>query len=762
MLYRAIVLLLIFVCQTLQAADRTRVLEEVIVTAQHKSESAQSTPISLFTMNTEQLEKMRISGIANLNALVPNLSVDSFPANNQTLRLFIRGVGLTDTQLTQDAAVGVYLNGVYIARSTGLAFDVADLERIEVLRGPQGTLYGRNTTGGAIKLITLKPDLDSLSFDQAFSSGNQNLFSSKTSANIPFAENYAAKLAYFYQDVDGFVENDGPGGGFGDRQSDGFRFDFRARVTEGLMLDYAYDESNIKYYNYTAQAMYPRLPGEGGLISLIGAQASQYVEYGTNKFSSLATSVALEPTDTTIEGHSLNIEWSIDDETTFRSITAWREVDDKSYVDFASGATAEFRIDFNSYVLYKNDSNNSLTLPLVKPDQHQQQFTQEFQLLGKIGSSIDYLVGLYYFEEEATEDSFPAHHIFNAPLQDSVIVNVMAEKNKIDNSALAFFGQFTWTPGIVDERLHFTLGWRHSNDTRKVDRQVLDEIVIDTGINPGGPVPELTFSAKGNRDFDDDSFSFITEYDWTENFHAYGKLSEAYKSGGFNVRDPDPDFFSDGFDEEKLRSAELGFKGELLNRMLRINGAIFYSKFKDYQFNFQIPGTIQGSRVFNIDEGVLSGFEMDLMVKPTAGLYMQLSYAYLHSDLNDVVNPVSGEKESFTFANAPEHTYSFVLDYSWLPTRFGRFNTNVSYNFVDDRQPQNENLYRDSYDLINGRFALSDIEALHGQWEVSAWVKNLMDNNYVSFALDNLPQASRAVLWGDGRTYGVDVTYRYF
>ena len=146
-------------------------LEEVVVTAQHREESAQSTPISLITFNEEQLEKQRISGIASLSGLVPNLNIDAFPSNNQTLRLFIRGVGLSDTQITQDAAVGVYLNGAYIARSTGLTFDVADLARIEVLRGPQGTLYGRNTTGGAIKLITKDPNLEEIEFEQTLGRG---------------------------------------------------------------------------------------------------------------------------------------------------------------------------------------------------------------------------------------------------------------------------------------------------------------------------------------------------------------------------------------------------------------------------------------------------------------------------------------------------------------------------------------------------------------------------------------------------------------
>ena len=159
--------------QQAAADNRVRALEETLVTAQHRSESAQSIPISLFTMNFEQLKKQRINGIAGLNGLVPNLDIDSFPANNQTLRLFIRGVGLTDTQVTQDAAVGVYLNGAYIARSTGLALDIVELERIEILRGPQGTLYGRYTTGGALNLITKKPAMDNVTFDQTLSAGNR-------------------------------------------------------------------------------------------------------------------------------------------------------------------------------------------------------------------------------------------------------------------------------------------------------------------------------------------------------------------------------------------------------------------------------------------------------------------------------------------------------------------------------------------------------------------------------------------------------------
>ena len=745
----------------LSAQGRNSVLEEVPVTAQHRTEAALATPVSLFTMNAEQLEQQRIDSIASLNGLVPNLDIDAFPANNQTLRLFIRGVGLTDTQVTQDPAVGVYLNGAYIARSAGLTLDVADLERIEVLRGPQGTLYGRNTTGGAIKLITRRPDLEQLAFTQTLSAGNQDLFAGKTSINVPFAQNYAASFAYYYEDVDGYTNNNGPGGGFGDRQSEGFRLDLRADVSDTVTADYGFDSSDIRSYNYTAQAVTPRESG-GSLLAIIGDIASQYVDYSDQRFSELATSVPLLPTDTRIDGHTLNLSWAIRDTLSLRSITAWRELRDKSYVDFASGAAGEFRIDFNSAVLGANAQGQRMDLPAVRPDLKQEQFSQELQLLGTLGDSIEYQAGLYYFWEKADENAQPLHHIFSVyPFAGGTLYNLNAERNKIENSAVAAYTQFTWTPDVLDKRLHLTLGGRVSRDSREADRQVEDKFLVDLDTSVFELIPATTFSANPDHDYDDTSYTVITQYDLHRAMNVYAKYAGAYKSGGFNIRDPEEAGFSDGFDEEKLNAFEIGFKAEALDRRVRLSSAVFYQKFDDYQYNFQIPGTISGTRVFNIDNGEMSGVELELMATPVTGLLLQLSYAYLDSKLDDVDNPFTGQSEKSSFANAPRHTYSFVAGYTFPATDIGVVNANASYNFVDKRQAISDNTFRDAYDLINARIALSEIPGPGGQWEIAAWGKNLVDNNYEAFTLDNLPQASRAVIWGQGRSYGVDITYRF-
>jgi iron complex outermembrane receptor protein len=761
----------VLIAQQAMAQNRSSMLEEVTVTAQHRTESVISTPVSLFTMNTEQLEKHRIDSIADLNGLVPNLNIDSFPANNQTLRLFIRGVGLSDTQITQDPAVGVYLNGAYIARSTGLTFDVAELQRIEVLRGPQGTLYGRNTTGGAIKLITRKPDLDALTFDQTLGTGNRDMFRSKSSVNIPFAEKYAAKAAYFYEDVEGYTKNDGPGGSFGDRKSKGFRLDLRADLSDELTLDYGFDDSRIKYYNYTAQAVIPRASSSADLQSIIGAIVEPYIDYSNNRFSSLATTVPLEPTDTHIKGHTLNANWTINDQMSLRSITAWRELHDKTYTDFASGSAEGFRIDFNDVVIAPEGGEDRLDLHLTRPNLKQEQFSQEFQLLGNVGDSIEYLTGLYYFWEEADEDVEPIHHLFSAsPFGGGTIYRLSGERNKIENDTYAFFAQGTWTPDILEQRLHLTLGGRTSKDSREAKRKVTDWTVIGTDTSLSTLLPPDSFDANPDRDFDDTSFTAIVQYDLQESINVYAKYAGAYKSGGFNIRDPEEKAFSDGFDEERLNAFEIGLKGEILDRRLRFSTVAFHQEFDDYQFNFQIPGTIGNTRVFNLDEGEMSGVEIELTAMPTIGLMLQANYAYLDSKLDDVDNPFYDPENELSepivaggsFPNAPEHSYSFVADYTFPATSFGVLSANASYNYVGKRNEDSPTTYRDSYQLINARVALSEINGLGGQWQIAAWGKNLADHDYEAFAMDNLPQASRAVIWGDGRSYGLDVIYRFY
>ena len=197
---------------------------------------------------------------------------------------------------------------------------------------------------------------------------------------------------------------------------------------------------------------------------------------------------------------------------------------------------------------------------------------------------------------------------------------------------------------------------------------------------------------------------------------------------------------------------------------------VFHQEYEDYQFNFQIPGTIGNTRVFNLDEGEMSGVEIELTAMPLTGLALMANYAYLDSELDDVENPFYDPGNPLSnpvvaggaFSYAPEHSYSFIADYTFPAFSFGLLSANASYNYVGDRDEDSLTNYRDSYQLVNARVSLREIEALHGEWELALWGKNIADHDYEAFTMDNLPQASRAVIWGDGRSYGIDVIYRYF
>ncbi|NQX89344.1 MAG: TonB-dependent receptor [Halioglobus sp.] len=195
------------------AADNLA-LEEVMVTAQRRTESLQDVPISIVALGQQTLEIRAIDELEDIGLDIPNFTVNTFPSDSTTIRLFIRGIGQNDAQITQDPSVALYLDGVYIGTSVAAGFEGVDVERIEVLRGPQGTLYGRNATGGAVNIITRRASIDGIEFRQDLTAGNLNKLQSKTLLNIPLGNSVAAKINYNYTTRDGIVKNRGPGEDF--------------------------------------------------------------------------------------------------------------------------------------------------------------------------------------------------------------------------------------------------------------------------------------------------------------------------------------------------------------------------------------------------------------------------------------------------------------------------------------------------------------------------------------------------------------------
>jgi iron complex outermembrane recepter protein len=799
-----------------------RALEEVIVTAQKRAESLQDTPISLTAFGSERLETEGISNLGDIGSKVPSLTIEPFPINNATLRIFIRGIGISDAQVTQDPPVGIYVDGVYIARSTGTALDVADLQRIEILRGPQGTLYGRNTTGGAINLITKKPTTEGLEFKQKFTIGNRNLLTSKSTLNIPVLDNLAIKIAAMNTQQDGFIRNTGPGGDFGDRDVSGYRFDLRWDLSETLAIDYAYDKSDFDYYNTQYQHIRPRTPS-GSQADLVAAQPRSV--YSTERLKALGTATNYAPSSTDIEGHAFTL--TKDFETfQFKYIGAYRELFDKSYADLGGGVSLPegddphgisqsskdvFRVDSNVYCgqaaefLYGPNQCTPLVYPVVTQDQ----FSHELQLSGDLFENrVNYIVGAYYFEEEATENNTPLHHQLSGPVNLDVIpvlgnllvgladiraVNFVSQRYDIDNTAAAVFGQFTWTPPILDDRLQLTFGARHSEDERstvKFQRDVtiaetlltaIDVSFVQCGSNPLNGDCRNFDNIPASQDFTNDSFSFVIEYDVTDQINIYGKRVEAYKSGGFNTRDPQRDGnqgaatdgidygfgYAEGFDAEYVTSYELGVKSELMDRRLRVNADVFFSQYDDMQLNFILTGSVADTKVTNAGQAEMYGFEADITFIATEQLLLMLNYAYLHTEVTKATDVRGNDvTDDFVFFSAPENSFTATADYTLAQADWGRISLNASLNYMDERnggaRAENvKNTQLRQYQLLNTRLSLSDMPFAGGRLGAGLWVKNLLEEEYELTAVDNLPSADRSVIWGEPRTFGLDIFYEY-
>ena len=715
-------------------------LEEVVVTAQRKAESLQDAPISIAAFSSDALEKKGISNLVDLRANVPNLQLTPHPNSATTARVYMRGVGNNDDQVTQDPSVAVYMDGVYLARNLGLAQEVADIERIEVLRGPQGTLYGRNATGGAINVITKAPTPEAIEFSQKFSAGNFDYFRSKTSLSLPLGERLAAKLAYMTMQKDGFVDNAGSGvDRFGDRDRQAWRLDLLWDVSDAIEVRYAYDASKIEDTPMFVERV-PLHPEEADRPE----RSSESVR-------------GLKANDVTPSGHSLTAKWLLTDSLELKYIGAYRELDNFTHQNYHAGERGDHATFITEF------------------DIEQDQTTHELQLLGNaLDDRLDYVVGVYSFAESADSFDLTVVPEFDIDLTGDGINDARATINAkrdvtIDNKASAIFGQATYTPEWLESRLHLTVGWRSSRDSREATLRNVNQL---SNIQPAGGLPfptptELVLAdpeGRGDRDFRDSSPSFVVAYDLSETTNIYAKWVNGYKTGGYNVRASSVERFNAGFDAEHLVSTELGLKGEYLNRRLRLNMAVFAADYDDIQVNVQTdPNDPTVTDVLNAGEAIIEGVEMDLTALLGEATTLSFSYGYLDTDY-EVVRDAEGNDVTaeFRFVNAPGHSATLGVDYSFTGIQFADTRLSVDYSWQDDKftgsNIKDGRYIVDAHGLWNARFSMADIRALGGSIDVALWARNITDEEYYIAHFNALfPSA----VFGDPETYGLDITYNF-
>jgi iron complex outermembrane recepter protein len=681
-------------------AQAQAALEEVIVTAERTEKSLQETPISVVALNSDALDRLGVSTIADLGSSVPNLKVMSFGISATTLRFYIRGIGTVDSQITLDSPVGIYMDGVYMARSVGLAVDVADIERVEVLRGPQGTLFGRNTTGGAVNVVTRRPG-EELGFTQLLSGGDYGLFKSRTSVNLPLGDSAAAKLTYQKHKRDGWIENEGSGDDFHAFDRDAVRADLRWNPTDDITVDYSYDDSQNDFTGNYYHLLEVSSNFTGVLPPVNGRQdkAKLLLPYEESSAES--------------SGHTLTV--SIDtDIGVLKSITAYREVEEDVYQDYSG----------NDFLpVFRNNRFNA----------DQDQFSQEFQLSGAAcDDRIDYIAGLYYFEESGREVSGDEVTFISLLLPRDV---------EADNETWAAYAQVGWRPS-QGSPWKISLGGRYTEDEREGNNNIL----------PAASESWQNFTP-----------SLTAMYELSANSNLYAKVASGYKAGGFNLRQND---FSESYDEETLISYELGWKTELMDRRLRWNGAIFYSDYDDMQLDILLPN--QPSPIItqtqNAGTAELMGLETELSYMLTDRVRLDLSYGYLDSEINEVEGD---DANLYALPNAPKHMVSGTIDWQIAKLQAGDLSFAMDYNWQDDSVTGVRRLVgidMDAYAVAGARLQLMGEDWFgKGGYTVSGWVRNMFDEEYFvdTFGSFNSIHANRVAAYGDPRTWGVNVEYRY-
>ena len=709
------------------ASDESVGVADIVVTAQKREENLQDTPISMVALGSEALVQKGIGSLSDLfTGAVPSIRIAPFVGRVSAVSIGMRGLVPVDaTQVTRDPTVGVYIDSVYLGRVSGLGMELADIERVEVLRGPQGTLFGRNTIGGAISVVSKRPTGE-LGFDLKAGIGNYRGRSFATHINLPQAAGISVKVDGVYEGRGGLVQN--PLGGdardYGEIEKYGFKISALLEPADNVSILYSYDLSRDKstglYHYITASEQPP-------------AATPSFIELDTGRVKVGRIGLPLFRNPQEAKGHSLTAEWDISDALTLRSISAWRNLD-STQMDGDEGSNTTWgpgrRFGRLSYANVKQD-----------------QFSQEVQLVGDVGE-LKFVLGGYYFKENGRDEAIvyslgtlnptlTGVDLFPEPSPDGGAGNLPDRAAEVRVRSKALFGQATWSPEAL-RGLHITAGARYTDDHKD------GRLLFIRGVDP-----DLSFVFNSSRV---DPMATIA-YDFSEDINAYVKWSRAYRAGGANTRS----VILRTFGEEELTAWEAGMKADLFDRRLRVNVAAYMSRLSNQQVDFLNPAFISNTETVNAPEKrKIKGIEADITLVPVRGLSLSANYVYTDAPPTPVRNIFTDEIEEVFSAFTPKHSASFSADYLFPAVSFGQLRAHVGLDTAGNYIPNGTvETKTETALLLNARVSLGEIALGGGEMEVAVWGKNLTNATYNLLDF-RIPRRTTATLYNEPRTYGLE------
>jgi iron complex outermembrane receptor protein len=668
--------------------DGVSALDDVVVSARRRDELLKDVPISVSAIGEERLEQTGASDITALQQQTPNATVQVARGSNSTLISFIRGVGQQDPLWGFDPGVGLYVDDVYVARPQGAVLDIYDVQRIEVLRGPQGSLYGRNTVGGAVKYVTngLSSDPE-LTLRGAFGSFNQ--IDLMAAGSIPLADNFRVGGAVASYQRDGYGTNINTGAEHYNKDVLAGRisaeWEPRDDMSIRLAFDRVQDDSNPRH-------------GHRELAGATPAGAVLPSVYDTNAGIGDNNSVMNQ-------GASATIRLDLNDNWTFKSITAWREGDTDTVIDF------------------DNTPLPTLDIPAYYADD---QLTQEFQFLFDY-DRVQGVAGIFYLDGHA-------EGAFDTILGGAGIV--IGTGGSVDTESWAGFADVNLD---ITDRLHLGIGMRYTLDTKT--GTVFRANYLGATRSPvlGGTVraPLLVRTNYTNtKDFTQFTPRIALSYDLTDDMTTYVSFSQGFKSGGFDMRG-DAVFTPDtvnGYDPETVDSWEIGLKGAL--DRLTFAASAFYNEYQDQQVTTQVPavGGI-ASFVDNVGSSTFYGFELEGQLRILDGLHANFAVGYLNSDFEEFLRYNLGTamyediSSQVVLQNAPEWTG--YLGLTWIgDVGGGQLAVTPSVSYRGDYSQfefPNPVLDQQAYSLVDLSIVWTDPT---DRFTVGLYGKNLTDEEY--------------------------------
>jgi len=708
---------------------RGGVLEEIIVTAQKREQSLQDVGVAVTAFTGDQIRQLGFTNTTDVVSMTPGLNYTVPNAESSQINFFLRGVGLNDFADANENPVAVYVDEVYRPAMGGLSFQLFDMERVEVLRGPQGTLFGRNTTGGLVHYISKRPGEVVDGYVNA-TVGDFSQFKLEGALGGPFSDAVSGRLSLAMNQHDGWTENRaGPDYNETDARAARGQLLFTPSDAVDLLIGAWWSDNDANVGAWQHQATRFNAAGESVALgpdeqdTSVDCNADGILDAGDARPAPGTDCFGYRDTDGDPWAGEYDRDGRVEVETKGISATLdW---------EFATGLTLTSITAIQSVDRLQSEDTEASPFPLILPTfaATTDTLTQELRIAGG-SEAVQWLAGLYYFDNEVE-----GH--YNLDLTNLGFVFFDANYRQ-ETDSFALFGQVEFALG---DEWTLIAGARVENEEKTLDYLNVDESGLFEFLFGSDIAFDFGPASVGDlAKHDNDSVSGKIELDWRpgDDLLIYGSISQGTKSAGFNVGFLDQTFlFASNtpdtipFGEETLRSYEIGFKSTIFDGRARFNGSAFYYDYEDFQtFRFELLNQV----IFNADAEV-TGAELELQASPAEGWDVALGLSVLDATAEGIPSPVDGSPRKRDMVAAPDFSANALVRYEW-PAFGGHLAAQAWANYQSETfyDIQNAPVSReDGYTVGNLRFSYTSGD---GAWELAAFAHNITEEEYLAYTFD--------------------------